>query len=138
MRRLQILSMVLGIIALWQLRTTASLSACLDVCGNNSLIQMPPLPYCAHVRGEPIKLLFDVPIAVITLPKLAGIGWPCISFNFGFGSSRSMWLGAPPLKMRITDFALPFVAATALRLNAFAQSRPSPPSPLWDRNSRRA
>ena len=26
---------------------------------------------------------------------------------FGFGSQRSMWLGAPPLKMRIRDFALP-------------------------------
>mgnify|MGYP006162324325 CR=1 FL=1 len=44
----------------------------------------------------------------------------------GFKSHRSMWLGAPQLKIKMTDLALPLVAA-AVRLMLV----PAPASPIW-------
>ena len=47
-----------------------------------------------------------VPIAVMTLQKDAGMGWPASFCNSGFGSNRSTWLGPPSIKSQITDLAL--------------------------------
>jgi hypothetical protein len=40
----------------------------------------------------------------------------------GFGSHRSIWLGAPPLKIRIMDFALPGPVRVAQAERARAQN----------------
>ena len=46
---------------------------------------MPLWPYCFQVRVEGISVLDAVPMAVITLPKDGGIGWPASRSQFGLG-----------------------------------------------------
>ena len=65
----------------------------------------PALPVLlANLRCDGISVLLAVPIAVITLPKDAGIGWPASLSSSGFGSNRSMWLGPPSMNSQITAF----------------------------------
>ena len=47
------------------------------------------------------------PIAVITRPKLSGIGLPASSLSAGLGSKVSRWLGPPSMNRKMTLFALP-------------------------------
>src|SRR5216684_7189322 len=57
----------------------------------------------------------------------------------GFGSQRSMWLGAPQLKIKITDFALALPSAgpaDSARIQS-AQKRPNAPNPLMPKKWRR-
>ncbi len=35
----------------------------------------------------------------------SGSGWPSSSFSFGLGSKRSIWLGAPAMKMQMQALA---------------------------------
>src|SRR6185369_5810998 len=80
-------------------------STCSATFGYQSDTHMPLCPYCLKVRLEPSRVLLLVPMAVIGLPKEAGIGWPLNSVNLGFGSKMSMWLGPPSMKSQITDLA---------------------------------
>ena len=73
--------------------------------GYQSETQMPLWPYCLKVRLVPISVLLPVPMAVMGLPKDAGIGCPLSSFSLGLGSKRSTWLGPPSMKSQMTDFA---------------------------------
>jgi len=55
-------------------RMTARSSAQVAMCGSQSEIHIPPWPCCCQVRFEPSRGELNSPIAVITLPKLDGIG----------------------------------------------------------------
>ena len=102
---------------------------------------MPLLPCRFHVRGEPISVLPPVPIAVIGLPKLAGIGWPDSLFNSGLGSNRSIWLGPPSIKSQMTDFAFTgkcvFFGVSAPSANMLPSAMAPSPLPAREKNSRR-
>src|SRR5689334_13744227 len=74
-------------------RITAMSSTHSAVCGSQSETQMPLWPCCFHVRFDASSGDLNSPIDVSTLGKLSGIGWPASSFNFGFGSNVSRWLG---------------------------------------------
>src|SRR5229473_596700 len=80
-------------------------STCCAMLGYQSDTHMPLCPYCLKVRFEPSSVLLLVPMAVIGLPKEAGMGCPFISVSFGLGSKRSTWLGPPSMNSQITDFA---------------------------------
>src|SRR3954471_16382370 len=87
-------------------RMTARSSAHPAMFGSQSEIQRPPWPCCFHSRlqpriGEPYS-----PIAVMTLAKLSGIGLPASLFTIGLGSNKSIWLGPPSMKRKMTLFAL--------------------------------
>src|SRR5215217_9066331 len=85
---------------------TARSSTCSAIFGYQSETQRPLFPYCLKVRVDAISVLFAVPIAVTTLPNEGGIGCPCNSFNFGFGSKRSIWLGPPSMNSQMIDLAV--------------------------------
>src|SRR5579863_5741457 len=89
-----------------QERRTVISSTCCAISGYQSETQMPDCPYCLNVRLVPISELLLVPMAVMTLPKDAGMGWPLSSLSFGLGSKRSTWLGPPSMKSQMTDLAL--------------------------------
>src|SRR5207247_9164128 len=93
-------------------------------------------PCCLNERLVGIKALLAVPIAVITLPKDSGIGWPASLSRAGFGSNRSRWLGPPSMNSQMTDFARVGkcggrgdrgLSGSLLRFDARA-NRPSKPS----------
>src|ERR1043166_831423 len=86
-------------------RITAMSSTHSAVCGSQSETQMPLWPCCFHARFEPSSGELCSPIEVSTLPKLSGKRWPASSLSFGFGSKRSMWLGPPSMKRKITLLA---------------------------------
>src|SRR5471030_1115054 len=67
---------------------------------------MPLSPYCFHVRPEGISVFDAVPMAVVTLPKEAGMGWPARRSSSGLGSKRSRWLGPPSMNSQMTDLAV--------------------------------
>jgi len=73
-----------------QERITARSSAHVARCGSQSLIQMPPSPCCFHARLDARIGESNSPIAVITRPKLGGMGLPASSLSNGFGSNMSM------------------------------------------------
>jgi hypothetical protein len=75
------------------------------MCGTQSLKSRPALPYFLNFRLLARRLFPPVPIGVMTLPKLAGSGWPCRFVSSGFGSVRSTWLGPPSMNRKMTDFA---------------------------------
>src|SRR5260221_14346435 len=77
-----------------QERMTVISSTCWAIWGYHSLTQRPLLPCCFQVRGDAMRLLLPVPMAVKNLPNAAGIGWTCISFGLGLGAKRSRCLGA--------------------------------------------
>src|SRR2546426_8142913 len=68
--------------------------------------QRPLWPYGLKARWEGIKVLPAVPMAVMTLPKDGGIGWPASLCNIGLGSNKSRWLGPPSMNSQMTDLAL--------------------------------
>ena len=76
------------------------------MCGYQSETHWPLCPYCLNVRCVGISVLLLVPIAVITLPKDGGKGWPASRFSSGLGSNKSMWLGPPSMNSQMTDLAL--------------------------------
>src|SRR5205814_4549656 len=96
-----------------------------------------------------------VPIAVMTRPNDAGIGLPAIFWSAGLGSYRSMWLGPPSMKRKITLFALAAkcdgfgasglsgetsgapLAARPSRPSRWARAKPPKPQPARRRKSRR-
>ena len=81
-------------------------STCSATVGYRSETHMPLWPYCFHLRVAGISVFDAVPIAVITLPKDAGIGCPARRSSSGLGSKMSMWLGPPSMNSQITDFAV--------------------------------
>src|SRR5260370_32909507 len=81
-------------------------STCSAMLGYQSETQAPLWPYCLKVRFEPRSVLLPVPMAVMGLPKEAGMGWPLSSVSLGLGSKRSTWLGPPSMNNQITDLAL--------------------------------
>ena len=94
-------------------RITARSSAHSAVCGSQSLTHRPLCPCCRHARllgriGES-----NSPIAVMTRPKLGGIGLPASSSSAGFGSNVSRCEGPPSMNKKITLFA--FGATCGLR-----------------------
>src|SRR5262249_25597780 len=118
-------------------------STCCATFGYQSETHIPLWPYCLKLRLEPSSVLLAVPIAVIGLPKDAGMGWPFISVSLGLGSNRSMWLGPPSMNSQITDLAFgswcgffgargsatPDVAAYASCCNMLASAMPASPLP---------
>src|SRR5262249_44754450 len=76
------------------------------ICGSQSDTGSPLWPYCVHLRGEASNGEPISPIAVMTLPKLAGSGLPASLFSSGFGSNVSIWLGPPSMNMKMHAFAL--------------------------------
>src|SRR6516162_1949658 len=58
---------------------------------------------------------------------------------FGFMSQRSVWLGAPQLKIKMTDFAFawPLTACVSLARHQLAQNRSRAPRPAVCKNCRR-
>ena len=68
---------------------TAMSSTCWARCGSQSETQMPLWPYRLKARLLGINELLAVPMAVMTLPKDSGIGWPASFSRAGFGSNRS-------------------------------------------------
>ena len=91
------------IASVWSDFTKHSSSAIREVHGSSSLIQAPPWPYCANLKGEPamgsVAWLADMPVSRCPMRTLAGRSWPCISLSFGLWSNRSIWAG-PPLMNR--------------------------------------
>jgi hypothetical protein len=81
-------------------------SVCLAISGSQSETQIPLCPCCFQVRFEGMSVLFEVPMAVTTLPNDAGMGCPASFSRVGFGSKRSMWLGPPSMKIQMTDLAV--------------------------------
>src|SRR4051812_22713202 len=76
------------------------------ISGYQSETQIPLWPCCAHFRCDGIMELLLVPIAVITRPNDAGMGFPASFSSSGLGSNRSTWLGPPSMNSQITDFAV--------------------------------
>src|SRR6266568_4296258 len=60
----------------------------------------------------------------VTLVWIGLNGPRTVSPALGLGSQRSMWLGAPELKIRITDLALPFAFCVDSALSQSFQNRP--------------
>src|SRR5688572_13289264 len=67
---------------------------------------MPLSPCCFHCRFDGRIVFPAVPIAVMILPKDSGMGCPARLSSAGFGSNRSIWLGPPSMKRKMTDFAV--------------------------------
>src|SRR5438105_2786495 len=101
----------------WTLRTMASLSAWRARRGSSSEIWMP-----------------ETLVAIgLNSPRTVSGAW-------GFMSQRSMWLGAPQLKMRMTAFALPRARFSPVAASALAQPFQNvlrPPRAPRPRNCRR-
>ena len=67
---------------------------------------MPALPCCFQTLGQPKSGDLLSPMEVMTLPKLSGRGLPASLLSKGLGSNKSIWLGPPSMKRKITDLAL--------------------------------
>ena len=80
-------------------------STCRATLGNSSDTGSPLSPWRLNFHGAP--RIGSVPSVNCppTCPKLLGIGCPASRSSSGFGSKLSIELGAPTLKMKITDFA---------------------------------
>src|SRR5206468_11239240 len=87
-------------------RMTVMSSVNFAISGYQSETQIPLCPCCAHLRWDGMIALLLVPIAVITRPNEAGIGFPASLSSSGLGSNRSTWLGPPSIKSQITDLAV--------------------------------
>ncbi len=83
-------------------RITARSSAQRAMCGSQSETQIPARPWRAQVRREARRGAPYSPIAVTTRPKLGGSGCPARRLSSGLGSKRSMWLGPPSMKRKMT------------------------------------
>ena len=67
---------------------------------------MPQCPCFLNSQGDDrIGVLPSVNWLAI-LPKLSGSFWPSYFFSRGLGSKVSIWLGAPTMNRKMTDFAL--------------------------------
>src|SRR5215470_2064980 len=76
-------------------------------CGKSVDTHAPAWPYCLKVQGE-ARIGVEPSVNWLwTLPKLSGSFWPSYFFSPGFGSNVSIWLGAPTMNRKMTDFALP-------------------------------
>ena len=125
-------------------------SAHVAMWGSQSLTHRPPLPCCAHWRFDARIGESNSPIAVITRPKLGGMGLPASSWSSGFGSNVSMCDGPPSMKRKITFFALGAKcgffgasglmdcgAASALPFSKSSSASAPKPAPARSRKSRR-
>ena len=82
-------------------------SAQVAMCGSRSLKSMPHWPCFVNLRGLPMSaaVSFLMKAKRTFLVMLSGSGWPFSSLSFGFGSKRSIWVGAPSMKMKMQFFA---------------------------------
>src|SRR5712692_1256851 len=81
-------------------------STCSAIFGYQSETQMPLWPYCLNARLLGMRVLFEVPMAVMGRPNDAGMGCPAKSSSLGLGSNRSTWLGPPSMKSQMIDLAV--------------------------------
>ncbi len=85
---------------------TAMSSTHCAVCGSQSETHRPLLPWRWKVRFDASSGAPYSPIAVMTSPKLAGSGFPARRVSSGLGSKRSIALGPPSMKRKMTLLAV--------------------------------